>query len=501
MLLASLFVALAGSIVFAILFRHADPWLRQRAIQLLQEKFHSDVDLREFHVRVFPDIRVEGSGLQLRHEGRTDVPPLISIDSFQAHMSIAALWAKKPWRVDHINLTRLVIQVPRARPGQAPQWVTKREISILVDELTAADCQLILLPKAENKDPIVFDIHHLDMHSVGLHHAASFHAQLTNAVPPGEIDTKGSFGPWNPDDPGQTPLAADYTFSHADLGVFKGIAGILSSTGRFGGVLEEIEVEGRTSTPDFQVDVGGHRVALDTVFSATVDGTNGNTILHPVKAHFLHTYLVANGGVVKTPGMNGRAVVLDVKIQSGRLEDLLRLAVKADQPPLTGTIDLHTKFDLPPGKRDISEKLKLKGTFHVNKGAFTNPEVSAKIASLSRKALGQPQEENAGSAISSLNGNFLLDKGLATFDHLTFSVPGASIQLDGTYVLEQETLDFHGKLRMQAKLSQTTTGVKSFLLKPVDPFFRKNGQTEVPIKVTGTRDHPQFGLELRRKQK
>ena len=78
---------------------------------------------------------------------------------------------------------------------------------------------------------------------------------------------------------------------------------------------------------------------------------------------------------------------------------------------------------------------------------------------------------------------------------------GASIELAGTYGLNEETLDFHGTLVMQAKLSQTTTGVKSWLLKPVDPFFRKNGQTEVPIKVTGTRDHPQFGLELRRKQK
>jgi AsmA-like C-terminal region len=229
--------------------------------------------------------------------------------------------------------------------------------------------------------------------------------------------------------------------------------------------------------------------------------TNGNTILHPVKAHFLHTDLIANGGVVKTPELNGRTVVLDVNIKNGRLEDLMRLAVKADQPPLTGKLELQTKFELPPGKRDISDKLKLKGKFSVLEGAFTNPEVSAKIAGLSRRALGKPGEETAGSAISSLSGNFVLNNGLAQFSKLTFSVAGASIELAGTYGLEKETLDFHGRLVMQAKLSQTTTGVKSLLLKPVDPFFRKNGQTELPIKVTGTRDHPQFGLELHRKQK
>ena len=53
---------------------------------------------------------------------------------------------------------------------------------------------------------------------------------------------------------------------------------------------------------------------------------------------------------------------------------------------------------------------------------------------------------------------------------------------------------------MDAKLSQITTGVKSFLLKPFDPFFRKNGETVVPIKVTGTRDKPSFGLDLHHKE-
>jgi len=66
--------------------------------------------------------------------------------------------------------------------------------------------------------------------------------------------------------------------------------------------------------------------------------------------------------------------------------------------------------------------------------------------------------------------------------------------------LRDEKLDFHGKLQLDAKLSQVTTGVKSFLLKPFDSFFRKNGVTELPIKITGTREHPSFGLEFHRKK-
>src|SRR5579872_2757557 len=54
--------------------------------------------------------------------------------------------------------------------------------------------------------------------------------------------------------------------------------------------------------------------------------------------------------------------------------------------------------------------------------------------------------------------------------------------------------------RLDAKLSDTITGIKSLLLKPVDPFFRKNHQTEIPIKVTGTRTAPDFGLDFHHKQ-
>jgi hypothetical protein len=50
---------------------------------------------------------------------------------------------------------------------------------------------------------------------------------------------------------------------------------------------------------------------------------------------------------------------------------------------------------------------------------------------------------------------------------------------------------------MRAKLSQMTTGWKSILLKPVDPFFSKHGAgTELPFKVTGTKSEPHFGLDF-----
>jgi AsmA-like C-terminal region len=480
----------------------SNPYLRRKVVEMLGQKFHADVELKDFHVYLLPGVRIEGSGLALRHEGRTDVPPLISIHEFSAQAGILGLpW--KPWKVDQVTLKGLVIQIPPKGDRENQNWPKARNIPVLIGEIVSDDAELRLLPKSADKDPHVFAIHHLVMHSVGLDRPASFTAQLTNAVPPGEIETRGSFGPWSPDDPGQTPLAAEYTFDKADLGYFKGISGTLSSRGKFGGVLEKIEVEGKTSTPDFTVTLGGHPLDLETDFSATVDGTNGDTLLHPVTAHLLNTVIIAQGGVVKSQDKDkkGKEITLDVTVDKGRIEDLLRLAVKADKPPLTGAINFQTKFDLPAGPGDLSDRLNLNGRFDVGEAQFTSPEVTAKIESLSRKAQGQPENKDAGSSVSELKGNFVLDNGVISFRGLTFTVTGAQVALNGKYGLDKEDLDFHGKLRMQAKLSQTTTGVKSLVLKAVDPFFRKDGQTEIPIKITGQRDHPSFGLDLGHKDK
>jgi hypothetical protein len=55
---------------------------------------------------------------------------------------------------------------------------------------------------------------------------------------------------------------------------------------------------------------------------------------------------------------------------------------------------------------------------------------------------------------------------------------------------------------VQARISQTFSGVKRWLLKPVDPIFAKEGHGAViPIKIGGTRTEPQFGLNMRARKK
>jgi hypothetical protein len=72
------------------------------------------------------------------------------------------------------------------------------------------------------------------------------------------------------------------------------------------------------------------------------------------------------------------------------------------------------------------------------------------------------------------------------------------IRLSGRYHLRQETVDFLGTVRLQAKASQTMTGVKRFLLKPIDPLFARDGAgTVIPIHIAGTRSAPAFTLDVK----
>jgi hypothetical protein len=130
---------------------------------------------------------------------------------------------------------------------------------------------------------------------------------------------------------------------------------------------------------------------------------------------------------------------------------------------------------------------------------FSSFDVQQKIDELSRRSRGRTSAEPQGHVVSDFQARFTLAKGGLGMQGLTFTVPGAKVQLDGAYALRPETLAFHGTLDMNANVSQTRTGISSSLLKAVDPIFRrKGGGSTIPIHIGGTRSHPDFGLDVSR---
>ena len=192
-------------------------------------------------------------------------------------------------------------------------------------------------------------------------------------------------------------------------------------------------------------------------------------------------------------------IVLDVKALHNRLEDLLPLALKSGEPLMNGLISFIAKLKIPPGKGDLIDRLRLGGSFQIDKALFTRLGVQGKVNALSQRGSGQHDPENQKVTASSFRGQFALAGGVMKFSKLTFSVPGASVRLKGAYNLHSKKLNFRGQLRLQAEVSQTTTGWKSLLLKPLDPLFHgKRAGTVLPIRVTGTESDPSFGVEIGR---
>jgi hypothetical protein len=165
---------------------------------------------------------------------------------------------------------------------------------------------------------------------------------------------------------------------------------------------------------------------------------------------------------------------------------------------MTGGLTLTTKLEIPPGDQDVADKLKLDGAFNIVDGRFSNADVQRKINELSHRARARKADAPRRQVGSDFSGRFLLENGRLELRKLTFDVPGAIVELNGRYNLKSEMLNFAGTLFMDAKVSQTVSGWKSLLLKVVDPLFRKNGRTVVPIKISGRRSQPEFGLDAKR---
>jgi hypothetical protein len=509
LLTTAILVAIVAAVLVSAASR-ATPHVRDQLLAAFNERFETDVAIDALQVAVFPRPEVSGAGLTVGASHGTGAPPLVRVDAFGASAGLLGLLGT-PVRLRTVTLDRLEINIPpgglRVRsggeesagaPAPAPRTpATRRRLTI--GEIIAHEAELRIAPKDAGRQPRIFDIHDLHILGYGERDGAEFRASLTNPVPKGNIETKGRFGPWHAREPRKTPLAGEYVFSKADMDTIKGLGGTLSSRGTYGGVLERIEVSGETSTPDFSIDIAGRPVPLATRFTAIVDGTNGNTYLEQVDARVFDSHIHASGEVVRTADVDGRHVALDIRIDKARIEDLLKLAIKGSKVPLTGAIRVNTKFRLPAGDADVVRRLRLDGDFALDSARFTSFDVQKRIVTLSQKGRGEDAPPDGESVVSKLRGRFTLRNASLAFSNLTFGVPGATVRLAGTYHLETEALDFAGDLLLDASLRETVSGWKSILAAIAQPFFRRpGGGSKIPIKIGGTREKPEFGLDAKR---
>jgi hypothetical protein len=500
-------ITIAASLEWML--HRAEPILRGRIIETLSTRFESRVDLDALHVSVLKGLEVSGEGLRIFPPD--DVveaganAPLIALKHFAFHANVMGLF-QKPMHVGTVKVVGMTISVP---PREMRQQAPKRDrhlgkIKIVVDQIDCDDSKLIIGTIKPDKDPKEFDLTHIVMHNIGPNDPWRYDATIVNAIPTGDIHAVGTFGPWVNESPGDSNVTGKYTFDHADLNTIKGIAGMLSSTGDFTGQLNRIVVDGTTETPDFSLDTANHPLPLHTRFHAIVDGTSGDTYLQPVEAKLQNSEFTCKGAIVNIKG-KGHQINLDVDVPDGRIQDFLELAVKQQPPIMTGRLNMKTKLSIHPGKESVTRKLGLNGKFTLRSIHFVNPEWQDKVDMLSLRARGEAKQARPGAedVNSRMVGQFGMGVGKLHFSRLAYALPGADVDLAGVYSLDGNELDFSGKVRTKAALSNmVATWWKSWLLKPVDPFFRKNGAgAEIPIKISGSKGAPKFGLDLKHKDK
>ena len=347
-----IFAVIAGGVVGSLLivlmsFIHPEQ-LRSRMELFLEERLESEVDLEAFGAHPLPTTTVDGSGLVLRRRGEAGSRiPFIEIETFEVRAAPLGLF-RTPRRIQQVKLTGVNVHVAPSQ-GDAktddetapdPSW---RSRPALIEELVAERARLEIQSRNPAKPPRVFEIHHIRLTDASLEGPTRFQARLSIPTPPGNVEASGQVGAFARREPGRTQVGGQYVFQDADLGVFKGISGTLTSTGEFSGPLERLAVRGRTETPNFTLTSAGNEVPLTTEFDALVDGTSGDTILNSVRATLGESEIVTSGRVVRARDVKGRLIRVDARVDRARLEDLLRLAVKGPQPPDERPRDAFTR--------------------------------------------------------------------------------------------------------------------------------------------------------------
>jgi len=460
-------------------------------MQDLQEASDSQVQARAFHTSFFPSPGCTLENVVFTHE--PGGKPLITIAKLTIQGSYPGMLAR---RISRITAEGMRIVIPPLGTGQA---LHTRPSTITIGEIVANDATLEFLSSDPANQPLRFDIHQASLRDVGWSGALTYNVRVRNPQPPGEVTATGKFGVWNQNDPAQTPVSGEYTFEHADLSVYDGIAGTLSSAGKFSGNLGHIDIQGTTDTPDFEVTSGKHSVQLKTEFAGYVDAIHGDTFLKRVDAHLRKTRIVASGSVAKSATGPGKTALIDVSDNNGRIEDLMGLFVEKDRPPMSGAITLRVRVEIPPGDRAFLKRIKLAGGFGVDGGKFAATSTQEDVDKLSAGARGEKGSEDPETVLSDLTGRVLVSNGVANFSDLAFGVPGARARLQGTYGLINGKIDLRGELRVDSKISNTTTGPRAFILTAMDPLFKKRKRKKgeiLPIRLSGTYQKPSFGLDL-----
>jgi hypothetical protein len=479
---------------------------RYRIIKpMLEDDLASQLEIKSYRRTYFPNPGFVATGLTLRRKSALHLPPLGHAEMMivQGRWSDLLLLRR---RVQTVEVTGLHVVVPPVGspanhanfpPGSSSDF-TGPDTAIEMFRLHNSILEIM-----ENSgERLIFPVRELDLAHFEKNKAMDYALDMQNAIPSGRIQSRGTFGPLNALQIGVTPVSGTFEFTSVNLHDVGDIAGTLSAAGEFRGPLGALEARADTMTPDFSVN-GGRPSRVAATTQCAINGINGEVVIQQIEAHTGATTIYASGTVRGSP----KATNLDFVVKGGRAEDVMRPFIKSGAP-ITGSVWLHGHAYIEPVSHGggFLHRLHVTGVFDVPAERLTDQKTEKSLTEFSHRAQGKRDSASSNSSkpadtLSSLKGPTEIRDGVASSKHLVFSIPGAQADLGGTFNFHDKVVHLVGNLRMDTDISHTTTGFKSFLLKPLAPFFKKkNAGALIPIAVTGGPGHYRVTQDLNHKK-
>jgi hypothetical protein len=347
----------------------------------------------------------------------------------------------------------------------------------------------------KNGRPLLFPIKQLEIRNLHKGEAFTYAVDMQNALPTGHILAHGSMGPVGSKDFLATPISGNFAFTHVNLHEVGDISGILDARGVFKGSLRSMQIETSGESKNFAVD-DGKPTPLSATMQSTLSGENGDMAIQAIDVKIRATDIRAVGSIKGAPKLTN----FDISVDDGRAQDVMEPFVHRDVP-ITGPVWLKSHAYVGPPGEGFMERLRVTGSFDVPKEKLTDEKAEKSLSAFSERARGD-RKPNTGvdsddksvdaakDVLSSIRGPVKVENGVASSSRLIFEITGAQATLAGTFRFHGEVAHLTGDLKMDKDISHTATGFKSFLLKPLAPFFRKkNTGAVVPIAVTGSQGH------------
>jgi len=481
------------------------PYRHRKIAPILEDVLASQVTFTGYHRTYFPKPGFVATGITMRRKSAPDQPPLGHVDT----MVVQGTWSDLIMlrqRVELVDITGLHIVVPAIGskgnhedfpPGSGSDF----EGPDTAVERFVVHNSLLDIMRADGKR-FSFPIKQLEIRNLHKGEALTYAVDMQNAIPSGRILAYGSMGPVMGKDFLATPLTGNFAFTQVNLHDIGDISGMVDARGSFKGNLRAMEVETTAETKNFAVDDG-----KATPFSATMQsrlyGSNGDMDIQAIDVKIRSTTIHATGSIKGAPKLTN----FDITMERGRAEDVMQPFVH-DEVPISGPVWLKSHAYVGPPGDGFMEKLRVTGELKVPAEKLSDRNAEKNLSAFSDRVLGN-RTPNTGvdtdnkpndatkDVLSSVQGTARIENGVVSTSHLTFNVPGAEATMAGTFRLHGEVAHLTGDLKMNTDISHAATGFKSFLLKPLVPFFKKkNAGAVVPIAVTGTPGHYQVVQDI-----